>query len=58
VLPDGEVAAPVFDRARLGPGTIVPGPVIVTQLDATTLVAPGWEAETLSSGALLLRVRD
>lgn len=53
-LPDGAAEAPILDRARLGAGTRFPGPAIVTQLDATTLVAPGWEADVLSSGAMLL----
>src|SRR5262249_48612345 len=33
---------PVFDRMSLGAGEQVDGPAIVTQLDATTLIAPGW----------------
>ena len=51
----GSVEAAVFDRARLGAGDRIMGPAIVTQLDATTLVAPGWWAEVLASGSLLLR---
>ena len=51
----GSVEALVFDRARLGAGDRIVGPAIVTQLDATTLVAPGWWAEVLASGSLLLR---
>lgn len=54
-LPGGIVQAPVFDRARLGPGARFDGAAIVTQLDATTLVAPGWRAEVLPAGALLLQ---
>jgi N-methylhydantoinase A len=53
-LPDGAVEAPIIDRALLGPGARFAGPAIVTQLDATTLVAPGWKALMDASGALLL----
>ena len=54
LLPEGTVEAPVYERARLGAGTILAGPAILVQLDATTLVPPGWRAEVLASGALLL----
>jgi N-methylhydantoinase A len=53
-LPTGAVAVPVFDRARLGAGDSLAGPAIVTQLDATTFVAPHWTASAHDSGALLL----
>ena len=32
----------------------VAGPAVITQIDATTLVPPGWAARPLESGALLL----
>jgi N-methylhydantoinase A len=51
----GTRSTPVLARASLGAGTRLDGPVIVTQLDATTLVPPGWSAEMLESGSLLLR---
>ncbi len=47
--------AAVLDRAGLPVGARIPGPAILTQLDATTLVAPGWIAEVHASGALILR---
>jgi len=51
----GTISAAVFDRARLGAGDRFAGPAIVTQLDATTWVAPEWNAEVLLTGALRLR---
>ena len=51
----GSVEALVYDRTRLGAGDTITGPAIVTQLDATTLIAPGWRAEVLTTGATLLR---
>ena len=54
MLRSGPTEASVFDRAMLGVGDSFAGPAIVTQLDATTLVVPGWQAEVLASGALML----
>jgi N-methylhydantoinase A len=36
------IPAAFYERARLEPGTIVVGPAIITQLDTTTVVPPGW----------------
>jgi N-methylhydantoinase A len=52
---EGHVEARIFDRASLGAGDRIDGPAIVTQLDATTLVPLGWQAEVLPTGALMLR---
>ncbi len=52
---EGQAAAALYDRATLGAGDRLPGPAIVTQLDATTLIPPGWSAEVLPAGALLLQ---
>jgi N-methylhydantoinase A len=38
------VDCPVYDRARLGPGHRIPGPAIVEQMDATTVIPPRWIA--------------
>ncbi|NHN84152.1 hydantoinase/oxoprolinase family protein [Acetobacter musti] len=46
---------PVYDRTMLGAGDTFEGPAIVTQLDATTLVPPGWHAVMDESGSLILR---
>ena len=43
-----------YDRATFGAGDRFEGPAIITQLDATTLVAPGWSGEVHPSGAILL----
>ncbi|MDO9712144.1 hydantoinase/oxoprolinase family protein [Paracraurococcus lichenis] len=53
-LPQGPVRAPILDRARLGAGAAFAGPAILVQLDATTLVPPGWRARVLPTGALLM----
>ncbi len=54
-LAGGAAEAAVLDRASLAAGARLAGPAILTQLDATTLVLPGWTAEPHASGALLLR---
>ncbi len=44
-----------LDRAAVANVTErVVGPAVITQVDATTLVPPGWAARPLESGALLL----
>lgn len=51
---DRAASVPVLARARIAPGRRVAGPAIIAQPDSTTLVPPGWTAEALASGALLL----
>lgn len=55
VLIDGlDQDVPVIDRAVLGAGATFAGPVILTQLDTTTFVAPGWTGEVHPSGGIIL----
>lgn len=55
VLFDGESSAtPLYRRDGLAPGAVLEGPFIVTQLDTTTLVAPGWRASVDPAGNLIL----
>ena len=53
-LASGAAQVPLYDRAALGAGDTIQGPAIISQLDATTLVAPGWTGEVHPSGAILL----
>ncbi|ADO44394.1 hydantoin utilization protein (plasmid) [Ketogulonicigenium vulgare Y25] len=50
-----EVQVPVISRTRLGAGAVFDGPAILTQLDTTTYVKPGWRGTVDASGALILR---
>jgi N-methylhydantoinase A len=50
----GGAGGPLYDRATLGAGDGFVGPAIVTQLDATTLVAEGWRARMDATGVLIL----
>lgn len=46
--------ADVFDRRRLRPGDRVVGPAIIYESTSTTVIDPGFEAETLTAGELLV----
>ena len=46
---------PVYWRDGIGRGTRIEGPCIVEQLDATTLIPPGWGAEVDAIGSMVLR---
>ena len=48
----GVTQVPLYERAALGAGDTIEGPAIVSQLDATTLVLPGWAAGPLVTGAV------
>jgi N-methylhydantoinase A len=48
------VDTPVFDRALLRPGDAFDGPAVVEQYDATTYVAPAWNARVDGFGNLVL----
>ena len=47
--------AKLYERARLAPGHRVPGPAVVTEMDSTTLILPGYAAEVDAVGNLLIR---
>ena len=44
----------IFHRGQLEPGNRFAGPAIVHEFASTTVVDPGWEAEVLSGGEILL----
>ncbi|MFC5720519.1 hydantoinase B/oxoprolinase family protein [Streptomyces gamaensis] len=50
---------PLHRRDWLRPGDTVPGPAIITEANATTVVDPGWRAAMRAEGQLLMeRVAD
>ncbi len=51
---DGWREVPLHDRARLGAGTRIPGPAIITETTGTNVIEPGWVAEVEAAGNLLL----
>jgi 5-oxoprolinase (ATP-hydrolysing) len=48
-------ATPVYRRESLVPGQRVPGPAIIAERNATTVVEPGWEAEVTAIDHLVIR---
>jgi 5-oxoprolinase (ATP-hydrolysing) len=46
--------AQVFDRGDLRPGDAIPGPAVIREDNATTVVEPGWRAIFTSRGDLIL----
>jgi 5-oxoprolinase (ATP-hydrolysing) len=44
----------IFDRSTLSPGTLIPGPALIIDPSATTVVEPGWQAEVDPLGNLIL----
>ena len=50
----GWTDTPIHDRADLGPTTRLPGPAIIDEMSATTLVPNGWTVTVDASGNLIL----
>ena len=50
-----EHETPVFDRTTLCAGDLLPGPALIREANATTVVEPGWTAEVTALDHLLLR---
>jgi N-methylhydantoinase A len=52
--PLNPVPVPVLDRASLGPGQRLNGPLLISQKDSTTVVFPGQFLRVLEDGTLLV----
>ena len=52
---NGTLDVAVYDRDKLGAGARIPGPAVVTQLDATTLLLAGQSAQVDKFGSLIVR---
>ena len=46
--------APVHERRTLMPGALVPGPALLVEPNATTVIEPEWQAKVTPQGDLLL----
>ena len=44
----------IHDRFSLSPGAVIPGPALIVDPSATTVVEPGWKAEVDPLGNLIL----
>ncbi len=51
---NGWQATAHFDREALPAGAVVEGPAIIAEPFATTVIEPGWQAQLLTGGELLL----
>ncbi|HET6494408.1 MAG TPA: hydantoinase B/oxoprolinase family protein [Thermoleophilia bacterium] len=51
-------SAPVARRRELPRGARLAGPAIVCEHTSTTMIEPGWEAEVMAGGELVLRRRE
>jgi N-methylhydantoinase A len=54
IFDDAMTSTPFYRRDALTPGTRLDGPAIITQLDTTTLIAPGWVGTIDAAGNLML----
>jgi N-methylhydantoinase A len=48
---------PVYDRSGLGAGNRIPGPAIIAEYSATTLIPPAWSGRVDRIGNLILEPR-
>ncbi|HXN22805.1 MAG TPA: hydantoinase/oxoprolinase family protein [Candidatus Dormibacteraeota bacterium] len=53
----GFLSTGVYDRYKLGPGHHIVGPSVVEEMDSSTLIHPGFEANVDSFGNLLIGAR-
>jgi N-methylhydantoinase A len=53
-----QVQHAVYDRARLAVGHVLRGPAIVEQVDATTVIPPGWLGTVDGYGNLILGTKE
>ncbi len=51
---EGYVECPIYDRYRLSAGVVLEGPTIVEEIDATTVIHPGYQALVDKFGNLIL----
>jgi N-methylhydantoinase A len=54
VFQQGALASSLYERDRLVCGNRISGPALVIQMDATTVLPPGWGGEVDPYGNLLL----
>jgi N-methylhydantoinase A len=55
---DDFVDTPVYDRRLLAPGTAIPGPAVIEEFDATTLVWPGQSARVDAGANILIETKE
>jgi N-methylhydantoinase A len=53
---EGYLDTPIYDRTKLGAGSMIKGPAIIEQLDSTTVILPGQKAEIERYGNIIIEV--
>ena len=54
----GVTSTPIYDRALLGPGHVIPGPAVIEQVDSTTVVYPQQRATVDDYMNLVVKARE
>lgn len=54
----GWIDTPVYRRAALGAGAVVPGPAVIEEMSSTIAIAPGRRAEVDRIGNIVVHVRE
>ena len=50
----GFAECPIYGRYQLGPGSVIPGPAVVEEMDSTTVIHPGYMATVDNFGNMFL----
>jgi N-methylhydantoinase A len=54
----GALESPVYDRARLLQGNVIPGPAIIEEVASTTVVEPGDTVTVNGFGHLIMQLNS
>jgi N-methylhydantoinase A len=54
---EGYERCPIYGREKLVPGNVIPGPSVIEQYDATTVIYPEWDARIDKIGAIEVELR-
>jgi N-methylhydantoinase A len=52
---NGYEQCPIYAREKLVPGNVIPGPAVIEQYDATTVIYPEWDTQINRIGGLEIR---
>ena len=55
---DGHVDVPTYDRGALLAGNRIDGPAVITEMDSTIVMTPGFAGEVLGDGTILLTRKE
>jgi N-methylhydantoinase A len=55
---EGRQDTPVYRREEIADGQVIEGPAIIEQFDTTTVIPPGWSADSHPSGSIVITPAD